>query len=482
MALTKDFISGFSWEITGKIIGQGVGFLVTLVLARLLSPGDFGMLALVNVLIAIASVLIDMGFGSSLVQKAVVCEEHYSAVFVVNAVIGLCLTGATILISAPFARFFGNELLRPIVLATSPIFIITALGSVARTKLYREQNFAALNLSIICGTVVGGIIGILMAVNGFGVWSLVAQSLVNAATVTTYTYACARWFPSARFRLVYIKELWGYSSRIFAATIVGVVFGQLDKLLIGKLSKPAQLGYYYRAKSLESVIQTVLPQSVLSAVFPSLSSLQNDNQRFLAVVKKLFSVLTYISIFLSGLFYLTSHDLILLLFSDKWLPSVSFFRIITLSIFVYPLSALTNAILASKGHGSEFLNLTLLRNAVLLPTYVVLYMVNITAFLYAYAALSIASLFVSIWYVSQVIRMSSVNFIVSVAQGLVICVPLVLLFSQATLIHSSIHLVGLLLMTTSYSIAYLATSLLLRNPGLSALRGTVRTMWCHAKM
>lgn len=480
MSLTRNVINGIGWGLSGRIIGQGASFLITLILARLLSPEDFGVLAIVNVIIATASVFIDMGFGSSLIQRTVVGEDHYSAVFVVNAVIGLFLTGATILISGTLARFFGNELLRSMTIAMSSIFIITALGSVGRTKLYREMNFAALNLSTIYGTVLGGVAGIAMALNKFGVWSLVAQSLVNAVTVTVCTYARARWIPGVRFRLSCVKELWSYSSRIFVSTVVGVIFGQFDRLVIGKMSNSAQLGYYYRAKSLEGLIQSVVSESALTAIFPALSTLQNDGQKYLAVVKTLFSVSAYISIFVSGLLYLISHDLIIFLFSEKWLPSVFFFRIIALGVFVSPLGALLNAILASKGLADEFLKLTFLRYAVLLPAYAVLLMVDTTTFLYAYVVLSVASLGVSIWYVSRVIKTSVIVFYAPVAQGLVICLPLMLLFSKADMIHSNIPIVGLLLMTVFYSTAYLTTSLLLRNPGLAALRGTVYTLWCRA--
>ena len=174
----------------------------------MLSPEVFGVWAVVNVVIAVASVFTDLGFGSSLVQNSEVTEEHYNAVFTLSVGMGLLLMGTTILCSGLFSRFYDNESLQPIIIATSPIFIINAVGSVGRAKLYRELNFSALNVSAIYGALFGGVIGILLAIYKFNVWSLVAQLLVNAVTVTSLAFVKARWIPRLKINFTILGELW----------------------------------------------------------------------------------------------------------------------------------------------------------------------------------------------------------------------------------------------------------------------------------
>lgn len=430
------------------------------------------MWAVVNVVIAVASVFTDLGFGSSLVQNSEVTEEHYNAVFTLSVGMGLLLMGTTILCSGLFSRFYDNESLQPIIIATSPIFIINAVGSVGRAKLYRELNFSALNVSAIYGALFGGVIGILLAIYKFNVWSLVAQLLVNAVTVTSLAFVKARWIPRLKINFTILGELWGYSSRLFVSTLVGTLFGQLDKMVIGKTASSKDLGYYHRARSLEALIQSVLSESALVVLFPSLCSLKSDAQRHFAVVNALFSVTAYIGIYLSGFMYLISYDLIALLFSDKWLSSAEYFKIITIGLFVYPLGALLSAILASRGYSAEFLRLSILKYGSILPAYVLLCITNTTTFLWAYVFLTIIALVISIRYVSKVIEAMSTKFYAPIAHALFICFPLVFVLSHIKL-KITTPLTNTAVTFLLYTTAYIAISFILKNQSLITLRKVI---------
>ena len=427
------------------------------------------MWAVANVVIAVASIFTDVGFGSSLVQKSEVTDEHYNAVFTLSVGMGLLLMGTTILCSGLLSRFYDNELLQSIIIAISPIFIINAVGGVGRAKLYRELNFSALNVSTIYGALFGGLIGIVLAIYKFNVWSLVAQLLVNAVTVTSLTFVKAKWIPRLKLNVSRLGELWGYSSRLFAATLVGTLFGQLDKMVIGKTASSKDLGYYHRARSLEALIQSVLSESALVVLFPSLCSLKSDAQRHLTVVNALFSVTAYICLYLSGLLYLISYDLIVLLFSDKWLPSAEYFKIITLGLFVYPLGALLNAVLASRGYSTEFLRLSILKYGSILPAYVLLCITNTTTFLYAYVFLTIIALVISIRYVSKVIDAVSARFYAPIAHALFICLPLVFVLSHIKL-NITTPFTNTAVTFLLYTTAFIAISCILKNQSFITLR------------
>lgn len=177
--LKSKTLKALGWDIAGRFSGQGVTFLISIILARLLSPGDFGLLAMINVVVGIASIVMDLGFGSSLVQRKDIKEEHYGSVFCFNITIGLLLAVLLFCFSGLLAQFYKKEIIKHLGNAMAPVFVINAFGSVVRTKLYKELNFKTLTLSTLYGSGIGGCIGVAMAFTGFSVWSLVTQALVS---------------------------------------------------------------------------------------------------------------------------------------------------------------------------------------------------------------------------------------------------------------------------------------------------------------
>lgn len=413
MSLKKKTINSLGWDLSGRISGQAVSFIISVILARILSPKDFGILAMVNVVVAIANIFLDFGFNTSLVQKTKIRDEHYSSVFIFNLIVGLLLSILLYIFSGVIARFYKNELVESVGHFMSLVFIVNAFGSIFRVKLYKELNFKALSTGGLLGTLLSGIIGVLMAIKGFGIWSLVAQTLSSSFITSFFFFLTSNWIPKLKFNIIYLKELWGFSFSIFISTVVGVLFGQFDNLTIGRLFPPANLGYYYRAKSMEAMMYEFTSQSLLSVLFPTLSIVKDDKERFNNIIFKSFHIISYFSVSLLGLLYLISKDLILVLFTSKWLPSVEFFNLLLLSGFVYPINALFNSILASSGNSKSFLKLTIIRYSVLLPSYILLYIYNIQIFLIGFVILTMISLIFSIKYVSQVIDLKFYWFIKS---------------------------------------------------------------------
>jgi len=456
--LKNKTIKALGWDLSGRFASQGVSFVISILLARLLSPQDFGVLAMVNVVVAVATVFIDMGFGSSLVQRSIITEEHYNSVFVFNIMFGLFLSVLLFMCSGSLARFYENKIIEDVGRVMSLIFVLNAFGSVVRIKLYKELNFKALSLATLFGTVIGGTIGVLMAFMGYGIWSLVAQSLLSLFLTTLYCYFSAKWFPKIIFKLKILKELWSYSFHIFISTIIGIFFGQLDNLVIGKLFASAKLGYYYRAKSMESLIHNYTSQSLLSVLFPSMSSVKEDRNRFNSIVFKAYHIICFFSFFLLGLLYLVSEDLMVILFSEKWLPSVPYFRILLLSSFVYPMGALFNAVLASKGNSKAFLHSTIVRYVILLPTYFVLFHFEIDVFLYSFCFATILSLFTATHYASKEMRTSALWFYKTLIPYISINALITILLEQINHLIILNHFLHLSLFTALFLFSYIFLS------------------------
>ena len=406
MSLRKKTIKGLTWDLSGRISSQVVSFIISIFLARILSPKDFGLLAMVNVVVSIANIFLDFGFNTSLVQKQKIEKEHFSSVFIFNIIVGVSFALLLFLFSGLISKFYNNELVKPVGRIMSLIFIINSFGSIFRIKLYKELNFKTLSIGSILGTVISGIVGVSMALNGFGVWSLVAQTISASLVTSAFFLIKSKWIPAIIFSIKHLKELLNFSFSIFISTLIGVVFNQLDNLVIGKLFSPSNLGYYYRAKSMEMMTYEFTSVSLLTVLFPSLSLVKDDKDRFIKIVLKSFHIILYFSISLLGFLYLTSNKIFVILFTEKWTPSVEYFNILLLSAFIYPINTLFSAILTSKGNSKSFLRLTILRYTILSITFFFLYFYGINTYLYSYVFFTIVIFIFSVSYVTKELMIS----------------------------------------------------------------------------
>ncbi len=279
---TKAFI----WDFSGKIARQGMGFVVSIFLARLLEPSDFGLIAIAMVIIVIANIFTDSGLGLALIQRRRVLPIHYSSVFYFNVAVGILLVLITFLSASLIAEFYNNQALIPLTQVLSFSFIIGALSAVQSTKLRKELNYALLTKMNLTASLISGIIGVSLAFLGAGVWSLVAQSLILGVVYNILIWTRAKWVPDLKFSWKALTQLWGFGFRMFLSSLLGTVFGQLQIIIIAKLFSPATLGFFNRAMSLNNMVITYSSQSLMSVLFPILSKVQNDLPRFQSIIMK----------------------------------------------------------------------------------------------------------------------------------------------------------------------------------------------------
>lgn len=345
----------------GRIAGQSVGFIISIFLARLLAPEDFGLLAMVNVVIALSGSLVDMGLGVALIQRKEVSEAHYGSVFFFNIVVG-ALLAAILFFGAPLVgRFYSNDLLIPMARAMSILFILRSIGNVLRVKLKKDLEYGIPTKANLIAAIVSGVIGITLAFNGFGVWSLVVQSIINPIVANIYLFYTYKWRPQLIFKWNALKELWGFGFRMFLSGILDTIFVNADTLIIGKFFSPATLGYYYRARSLNTYITQYSSGSIMSVLFPAFSKVQDDLERFKNMVYKAYHLINLLAFFLTGLFFVIGEDLILFLFGGKWQAAIPLFKLIILTAYAYPLSALLVNILSASGNSKKFLQLEVIK-------------------------------------------------------------------------------------------------------------------------
>ncbi len=409
--LKQKSIKAFAWDFSGKIANQSVSFIVSIFLARLLSPSDFGMLAMVNVVIMLSAGLMDMGLGEAIIQRKKLTDKHYSSVFFFNITVGALLSLLLFFLAPLVGSFYDNKELIPIIQAMSLLFILSSFGNVIRLKLRKELKYNIPTKAGFLSSLLSGIVGITMAFTGFGVWSLVAQSLISPIIANSYLFLAVKWRPKLQFAWQALKDLWSFGFRMFLSGIINTVFVNLDSVIIGKLFPPVILGYYYRARSLNSYVVQYSSGSLMSVLMPALSSVQDDLIRFKAIVYKSYHLISLMAFFLTGLFFIIGGDFIILLFGSKWEPAIPYFRLIILTGFGFPLSSLLVTILSASGNSKAFLRLEIIKKAFFGSSLAIGFIWGISGFLICNTIAWLIAVYVNILFAGKQLKTGHLWFI-----------------------------------------------------------------------
>lgn len=318
------------WSLVQTVGQQGVTFIIMSLLARLLSPADFGILAMANVWLLFIQVLSELGFGAALIQKRQVTDEYCSSVFFVNVGMGLILTLAGWGLSGPCALFFSNPRVQPVMAALSVGVLINSFSLTQVAINQKRLNFKALALRDVSAVVLGGVLGVTAAVGGLGVWSLVVQSLTTNLLRAIVIWRLSEWRPHVReFSVAHVRELWGYGSQIFAFNVFKFFAQNADKLVIGHLLGAAALGLYSFAFTIVVQPVAILVGAIGVYLFPRFSLLQDESQRgqlkgIYALTTKAISVLTAPWLLFIAL---TASPLVHLAWGGKWGAAVPLMRV-----------------------------------------------------------------------------------------------------------------------------------------------------------
>ena len=444
----------FIWDFFGKMATHGMGFVVSIFLARLLEPSDFGLIAMVMVIVGMATVFTDVGLGAALIQRRKIRSIHYSSVFYFNIVVGLLLTVITYFSAPWISEFYNSTALIPLVQVMSFSFIIGAFSSVQSTRLRKELNYALLTKIGLISSLVSGVVGISLAFWGAGVWSLVVQTLLMGVVYNLIIWKAGQWKPTLAFSWKALTQLWGFGFRMFLSGMLDAIFTRIDFLIIGKLFPAETLGYFQRAKSLNGMVVQYSSGSLMAVLFPVLSKVQNDLSRFQNIIMKSLGIICFITFLLLGGLYLVSEELIVLLFSDKWLPSVDFFKILILSGFAYPISALLVNVLSSRGNSKSFLRLEIYKKSIASVNFIMLYFYGIDIFLYGLIVQAVLGVSLNILFASREVNLPFFIFVKPIVTQMFITVTAVVLTLGITKNIESIDIIMLILKGGVFTLVY----------------------------
>lgn len=326
--LKQKAASGMVWTAFQKYSTMGIQFISGIILARLLTPNDYGCIGMLSIFMMLAEAFINCGFGSALIQKKNPTQEDYSTVFFWNLGVAVVMY-ATLYFCAPaIARFYEIELLCPVLRVQALVLFIHAFTLVQSNQLRKKLNFKLISIVTIVTSVVSLGITIFMAYKGFGVWALVIQNLISASIPAIVYWFYVKWRPILTFSKKSFKELFSFGFYMFLTTMINDFSKSIQTLFIGKLYTPATLGYYSKAMGVEKMASHSISSIMTSVTYPLYASVQDNKPQMINMIKRLTCTISYITFPLMFVLMLAAESIFVLLYSDRWLPSVPYFQVL----------------------------------------------------------------------------------------------------------------------------------------------------------
>lgn len=353
--LQRKVFSGLLWKFGERIGAQAVSFLVSIILARLLLPSDYGVIALITIFIDIANVFVSSGFGAALVQKKDADEVDFSSVFYFSIVMSWVLYAIVFFGAPAVAGFYGKEILTPVLRVMALKLPLAGVNSVQHAYVQKKMLFKRFFFSTLIGTVGSAVVGIVMAYTGFGAWALVAQYLFNSTMDTVVLWFTVRWRPVWRFSLGRMKYLFGFGWKMLASELIHTSYKQIRSLIIGKVYTEKDLAFYNQGGKLPNLIVTNINSSVSSVLFPAMTLKQDDTGKLKEMVRLSIRVSSYIMWPLMIGLLVMSEPIVRLMFTEKWLPCVPYMQIACIQFALEPVQTANVQAVKAMGKGRTYL-------------------------------------------------------------------------------------------------------------------------------
>lgn len=349
------------WTAIQKFSKMGIQFISGIILARLLTPFDYGCIGMLTVFMVLAEAFIDGGFGSALIQKKRPTNEDYSTIFHFNMALALVMY-IILFFSAPaISRFYSIPILCDVLRVQGLILIIYALNVVQRSVLKKQLKFKVIAITRITTSIIALIVTIAMALLGLGVWALVAQYLIGGFIPMVVYWVYTKWRPSWTFSWQSFKMLFGFGFFMFLTHLINQFSTQLQGLLIGRFYNPVTLGYYSKAQSTERLASHTISSVMSSVTYPLYAEVQDNLPRMANMIKRLTSTIAYLSFPILAILLLTAKPIFILLYSERWLESVPYFQLLCLAGIANCLAAVNTQPIAAIGKSKEMFFWTVLK-------------------------------------------------------------------------------------------------------------------------
>lgn len=464
-SLRSTAVQGMIWMLMERILAQLVTFVVSVVLARILIPEAYGIVALAQVFINLANVFVTVGLNASLIQQDDIDDLDYSTALYTN--IGLAVILYVILfIAAPvIADFYSMPLISPLLRVLGMRLIIGAYNSVQRAFVSRNLLFRKFFWSTLGGTLVSAVVGILMAVKGLGAWAIVGQYLTNSTIDTIVLAITVPWKPKLLFSVNRLKRMYSFGWKVLSATFLNTCYLEIRSMVIGREYSSGDLAFYNQGRQFPQLFYTNLSSAVTSVMFPVLSKSKNEEWAFNRQLHRTIQVLTYLIFPLMAGLIMTASPIVKIVLSEKWLPCVFFLKAYALSYAILPVQTVAEQALKAAGRSDLFLKLFFVEKGVGIALILVTMRISVEAIAVGMFAGAVFSTILHVLSLRHITNYLLKDFMVDISQNLLVTL----------LMCSSVFLVGLTLNSTLIKliiqvitgvVVYITVSILIKNTSM----------------
>lgn len=458
----------FIWRFAERCGAQLVTFIVSIVLARILSPSDYGTIALVTVFTTILQVFIDSGLSTALIQKKYADDLDFSSVFYFNFIVCLILY-IIMFVSAPcIADFYKDSNLITIIRVISLTLIISGVKGVQQSYVSRNMLFKRFFFSTLGGTIFSAVLGIIMAYAGFGVWAIVFQQLSNNAIDTLILWITVKWRPIKKFSWIRLKHLLSFGWKMLASSLLDTVYNNLRNMIIGKLYTSADLAFYNQGDKFPKLIVTNINTSIDSVLLPTMSNEQDNHVRVKDMTRRAIKISTYIMAPLMIGLAFCARPIVQLVLTDKWLPCVPYLQIFCVSYLFWPIHTANLNAIKAMGRSDLFLKIEIIKKFIGMILLIITMNISVMAMAYSLLISGLISQIINSWPNRYLLKYSYIDQIKDILPNIVMALIMGGFVYFISYLNLPI-LVSLVVQILSGGIIYLILSILTKNDSFTYL-------------
>lgn len=401
--------SNFFWRLFERCGSEGITFVVSIILARLLEPKAYGTLALIYVFTSILDVFINSGLGTALIQKKDADNIDFSTVFYFNILIAI-VSYILIFIGAPFiANFYKEVAMTPYIRVLSLTLLLSGIKNVQYAYISRNLMFKVFFFATLTGTLFSAIVGIAMAYKGFGVWALIAQRISTQVVSTAIMWGIIHWTPRLVFSWERLKGLYRYGWKLLASALLNTIYMRMHSLIIGKMYSAEDLAYFHRGENFPIMLASNLNNAIDSVLFPAMSQVQDNLTRLKDMTRSAIKLATYIIMPSMACLAVCSEPLVRLILTDKWLPCLPFLRLYCISLAFYPIHTANLNAIKALGRSDIFLVLEIIKKIVGLTVLIICVRTSMLMLAYGSLVASIMGQIINSWPNKKLLNYSYLN-------------------------------------------------------------------------
>lgn len=390
-------LSNMIWRFAERCGAQGVAFIVSIILARLLTPSEYGTVALITVFTVIFQVFVDSGMGTALIQKKNADQLDFSTVFYFNVVMCLVVYAILFAVAPLIAAFYDDPSLTSMTRVVGLTIVIAGLKNIQQSYVSKHLMFRKFFFATLGGTLTAGIIGIVMAYMGFGAWAIVAQQVINTLVDTIILYIIVKWRPTKEFSFERLKGLFSFGWKMLASSLLDTLYNNLRSLIIGKVYSSGDLAYYNRGQQIPNVVVSNINTSIDSVLLPVMANEQDNAGRVKSMLRRSIKTSTYIMAPMMMGVAFVAKPLVRLLLTEKWLPCVLFLRIFCITYMFYPIHTANLNAIKAMGRSDLFLKLEVAKKLVGITAILISMWFGVEAMAYSMLVISVLNQIINSW-------------------------------------------------------------------------------------